>query len=148
MSIVLKDKIKVDKNFINDLIAKSWEDSESIQNQINSIDTDSAIATKTVKLLKDLLTSYYVFTGCLESLTNEPIEATKTSEPEKAAEPEVIVPEKLTIIPEEPVKANNEPDINFFSESDIDYADSEPFEYFVDFDEPVGEPLTDKDLYN
>lgn len=148
MSIVLKDKIKVDKNFINDLIAKGWEDSESIQNQIDCIEADSEIAAKTVKLLKDLLTSYYVFTGCLESLANEPIEATKTSEPEKAAEPEVIVPEKLTIIPEEPVKANNEPDIDFFSELDIDSADSEPFEYFVDFDEPVGEPLTDEDLYN
>ena len=24
----------------------------------------------------------------------------------------------------------------------------EPFEYFVDFDEPVGDPITDDDLYN
>lgn len=148
MSIVLKNKIKVDKNFINDLIAKSWQDSESIQDQIDSIEVDSEIAAKTVKLLKDLLTSYYVFTGCLESLANEPIEATKISEPEKIAEPEVIVPEKLTIIPEEPVKANNEPDIDFFSELDTDEPENEPFEYFVDFDDPVGEPLTDDDLYN
>jgi len=148
MGITIKDKIKADKNFINDLIAKSWEDSESIQNQIDCIETDSEIAAKTVKLLKDLLTSYYVFTGCLENLANEPVEAARINEPVEVAEPEVIVPEKLTIIPEEPVKANNEPDIDFFSELDADEPESEPFEYFVDFDDPVGEPLTDDDLYN
>ena len=68
MNIVLKDKIKIDNNFINDLITKSWQDSESIQNQIDSIEIDSPQATKVVKLLKELLTSYYVFTGCLENL--------------------------------------------------------------------------------
>ena len=71
MSSVLKDKIKIDKNFISDLIAKSWEESESLQNQIDSIEADSAFAIKTVKLLKDLLTSYYVFTGCLENIEDE-----------------------------------------------------------------------------
>jgi hypothetical protein len=144
MSIVLKDKIKVDKNFINDLIVKSWEDSESIQNQIGSIEADSASATKVVKLLKDLLISYYVFIGCLENLENEP---TNIVEPTKIIEPEVVVPEKLIVIPEEPVE-NSIPDIDIFSELDTEEADSEPFEYFVDFDEPTGEPLTDDDLYN
>ena len=141
MSIVLKDKIKIDKNFINDLITKSWQESESLQNQIDSIEIDSPQAAKVVKLLKDLLTSHYVFIGCLENLENEPI-----NEPIKNTEPEVIVPEKLTVIPEEPIKAMS--DIDIFSELDANEADSEPFEYFVDFDEPIGEPLTDKDLYN
>jgi hypothetical protein len=146
MSIVLKDKIKVDSSFISELIAKSWEDSESIQNQIDSIEIDSTTAAKTVKLLKDLLTSYYVFTGCLETLENEPIEIV---EPNKIPKPksEVIIPEKLTIIPEEPVEAEI-PDIDVVTELGVGEADSEPFEYFVDFDEPVGEPLTDEDLYN
>ncbi len=145
MSIVLKDKIKVDKNFINELITKSWEDSESIQNQINSIEIDSAVAAKTVKLLKDLLTSYYVFVGCLENLEDEPTEA---AEPTKSIEPEPVIPEKLTIIPEVPAKVNtsNVSDIDLLSELDAD--ESEPFEYFVDFDEPTGEPLTDDDLYS
>ena len=150
MSIVLKDKIKVDKNFINDLIAKSWEDSESIQNQIDSIEVDSTVAAKTVKLLKDLLTSYYVFTGCLENLENEPIEV---ANPVKNAESEVIVSEKLIIIPEEPVKQEAPTskikvhDIDLLTELE-DAPESEPFEYFVDFGDPIGEPLTDDDLYN
>jgi hypothetical protein len=137
MGIVLKDKIKVDKTFIDDLIAKSWQDSESIQNQIDSIEVDSAVAAKTVKLLKDLLTSYYVFTGCLENLEREPV---------NTVEPEPAYIEEPINIPEEPVD-ENVPDINVLDEFDNDTV-SEPFEYFVDFDEPVGEPLTDDDLYN
>ena len=139
MSIVLKDKLKIDKNFIDDLIAKSWQDSESIQNQIDSIEIDSAVAAKTVKLLKDLLTSYYVFTGCLENIENETIDTIK-------AEPAPVTVEAPKVIPKEPVKVS-------VSKADIlpelDYeTEAEPFEYFVDFDEPTGEPLTDDDLYN
>ena len=153
MSIILKDKIKADKSFINDLIAKSWEDSESIQNQINSIDTDSATAAKVVQLLKDLLTSYYVFTGCLENLENDTIEVIK---------PEAIVPEKPVIasevpkteVPEYSVSVDSfdtDTSVTSFNNgyTDETYTDTvgEPFEYFVDFDDPVGEPLTDDDLY-
>lgn len=146
MDIVLKDKIKIDKNFINELITKSWEDSESIQNQITSIDVDSDVAAKIVKLLKDLLTSYYVFTGCLETLENELATSAAIIEPTKVVEPEVIVPEKLTVTPEDHVNVDV-PDIGIFSELE-DGQEIEPFEYFVDFDEPIGEPLTDEDLYN
>lgn len=161
MGIKLKDKIKVDKNFIDDLITKSWQDSESIQNQIDSIEVDSTIAAKTVKLLKDLLTSYYVFTGCLENIENEPIEVV---EPIKRADPKVIVTKKPAAILKEPVEVKmpeyaipadeinlTAPVTNFNStHNDAIYTDiaSEPFEYFVDFEEPTGEPLTDDDLYN
>lgn len=143
MNIMLKDKIKVDQNFINDLIAKSWQDSESIQNQIDSIEIDSAVAAKTVKLLKDLLTSYYVFTGCLEdieNISNEPIKSI-------SIEPVISSAKEIQKEPEPEAVKVNEPDINFLSELD-DETVSEPFEYFVDFDEPTGEPLTDDDLYN
>lgn len=138
MSIVLKDKIKIDENFIDDLIAKSWQDSESIQNQIDSIEVDSAVAAKIVKLLKDLLTSYYVFTGCLENIENESIDIIK-------AEPVPVV-EAPKIIPEKPVKVAA-PEVDILPELDYE-TEAEPFEYFVDFDEPTGEPLTDDDLYN
>ena len=140
MGIVLKDKIKVDKNFIDDLITKSWQDSESIQNQINSIEVDSAVATKTVKLLKDLLTSYYVFTGCLENIENESIDGIMKTEPVP------VTVEAPKVAPEEPVKVAT-PKIDILPELDYE-TEAEPFEYFVDFDEPTGEPLTDDDLYN
>ena len=137
MNIVLKDKIKIDNNFINDLITKSWQDSESIQNQINSIEVDSPQAAKVVKLLKDLLTSYYVFTGCLENLGQEPI---------TVIEPEPTSIEEPISIPEGPAD-EKALDRNIVDELDNETA-SEPFEYFVDFDEPTGDPLTDDDLYS
>lgn len=139
MNILLKDKIKIDKNFIDDLIAKSWQDSESIQNQIDSIEVDSPQAANVVKLLKDLLTSYYVFTGCLENIEHE---SSSIIEPKPV--PEQI--EEPVSIPEE-AKVENIPEINTLDEFESE-ATSEPFEYFVDFDEPIGEPLTDDDLYN
>jgi hypothetical protein len=141
MNIILKDKIKIDNNFINDLITKSWQESESLQNQINSIEIDSPQAARLVNLLKDLLTRYYVFTGCLENLETEPIEVTV---PEYPTQEELINVHKVsTGISSEPVIETSS---NVATLDELD--NNEPFEYFVDFDEPVGEPLTDKDLYN
>lgn len=140
-NIVLKDKIKIDNNFINDLIAKSWQDSESIQNQIASIEIDSPQANKLVELLKNLLTSYYVFTGCLENIEREQIN--NITEPAAAQ-----IEEPISIL-EEPTVENSTDnmDINILDEFDTETT-SEPFEYFVEFDEPTGEPLTDDDLYS
>lgn len=139
MNIALKDKIKIDNNFINDLISKSWQDSESIQNQINSIDATSPKATKVVKLLKDLLTSYYVFTGCLENLEFDP-NPEDSSEPKSMQQEEPVDSSEISVV--EPVLVT---DVLDAIETETV---SEPFEYFVDFDEPTGEPLTDDDLYN
>ena len=145
MNIVLKDKIKIDNNFITDLISRSWQDSENIQNQINSIEVNSTQSINIVKLLKDLLTSYYVFIGCLENLENEPIEV---STPE-IVQPEIVQQENSVKIPSAPTETISGADA--LAEFDIDTEAVEsntPFEYFVDFDEPTGEPLTDEDLYN
>ena len=60
---------------------------------------------------------------------------------------------KNTNIQEEPVKFAEPTDraevqgISMSTEL-CNEIDTEPFEYFVDFDDPVGEPLTDDDLYN
>jgi hypothetical protein len=153
MNIELKDKIKVDKSFINDLITKSWQDSESIQSQISSIEVDSAEAANIVKLLKNLLTNYYVFAGCLENILTD-IDTAKVAdfEPNLEAAPKPIqattpivakaeetTPMKIGILPEFGSELDSEEKL-----PEVD----EPFEYFVDFDEPVGDPLTDDDLYN
>lgn len=142
MNILLKDKIKIDKNFIDDLIVKSWQDSESIQNQIDSIEVDSPQAAKVVKLLKDLLTSYYVFTGCLENIEHEQI---SSIEPEPEQEETIVVP-NIDLL-----DTNMVGEIGEFTlkdeRSDANDDVNEPFEYFVDFDEPIGDPLTDEDLY-
>ena len=82
--------------------------------------------------------SYYVFVGGLENFENISYTPVKTI---RADEPVI----------EEPVVVANEPEEISYDEPEATSTEvefSEPFEYFVDFDDPIGEPLTDKDLYN
>jgi len=137
--VELKDKLTVTKDFIDELCSKSWQDIEQLQTQLANI-ADSDEGKKVKQLLKNLITSYYVFIGSLENLDD--INYT-TQDVVHVKEPEVVK-----------IEPQAEPDIMFEPEDEntqaktIDLDISEPFEYFVDFDEPTGEPLTDKDLYN
>ena len=134
MEYTLKDKLNVTKDFIDDLTEKSWQEIEHIQNQLANL-ADSAESSQIRKLLNNLLTSYYVFVGGLENFdAASPLSVPPT---EILAEPVVIEEPKVLDEPLElPMTPSDEVEI------------SEPFEYFVDFDEPIGEPLTDKDLYD
>jgi hypothetical protein len=137
----LKDKIKITKEFINDLINKNWQEVETLQQQIANIDTSTALGVAVVKLLKNTCTNYYVLIGCLETLVENPeaelVVHEQETKPEAinditTADPtvdNVIEPEALQVAT---IKTN---------------ADFEPFEYFVDFDEPSGAPISDQDLY-
>lgn len=142
MNYTLKDKIIVDDEFLNDLIAKSWQEAEAIQQQIANIDTSTRLGVEVTKLLKNTCTDYYVFIGCLESLA----ENTEPSEPGQASlELDAVQPQNEVEMPAyvEPA-ADPEESIPVSDEADIDF---EPFEYFTDFDEPIGEPISDADLY-
>jgi hypothetical protein len=141
MEYNLKDKIEVTEEFLEALIAKNWQEVEAIQQQIANIDTTTKLGSELAKMLKNTCTNYYVLIGCLENLAESQdteFELTKAdtepalyaSEPEAADEPEVYSePEILQVNGSEP------------------NADFEPFEYFVDFDEPIGEPVSDQELY-
>ena len=135
MEYTSKDKLNITEEFIEELTGKSWQEIEHLQNQLTNL-ADTTESKKVKKLLSNLLTSYYVFVGGLENLDvvcvqEQPIET--ANEPiaknTEAAELNYSPAEMTQTLAEEPVT-------------------SEPFEYFVDFDDPVGEPLTDKDLYN
>lgn len=133
----LKDKIQVTEDFLNELITKYWQEAELIQQQINNIDISTALGAKVVKLLKNACTNCYVTIGCLEALAENRAEVEDVIEISSAAtaEPELHYEQSLeptAAVVEQPAKEI------------IDY---EPFEYFVDFDEPSGDPLSDKDLY-
>ena len=136
----LKQKLAVDKTVINDLIAKSWQESDNIQTQIESIEQGSDLASKTVlDALNGLLTSYYVFAGRLESLLTD-LDKKDLIDTDFKKINDITEPAELDISLKE-----TEPEI----EKCPNKADKafEPFEYFVDFDDPVGKPLTDADLY-
>jgi hypothetical protein len=141
MEYNLKDKIEVTEEFLNDLIAKNWQEVEALQQQIANIDTSSKLGAYVAKLLKNTCTNYYVLIGCLETLIENPEAELEVHEQETkpeainditTADPtvdNVIEPEALQVTT---IKTN---------------ADFEPFEYFVDFDEPSGAPISDQDLY-
>jgi hypothetical protein len=139
MEYTLKDKIQITKEFLADLETKSWQEIEHLQSQIANIEPIESNA-RVIQLLKNLLTSYYVFTGGLENLNSG--EATVVV-PKQIKEPNL---EKEVAIPEPEVY-----DIDTFEPislpKEIEQEITDPFEYFVDFDDPVGEPLTDDDLY-
>ena len=139
MDYTLKDKLNITNDFIEELTYKGWQEIEHIQSQISNL-SDTAEGKKVAKLLNSLLTSYYVFIGCLENFDitdTKPVEEPITTLPEEDIE--VVIEEEPEIV--ETPKVVEEPIENAFAVTD-------PFEYFVDFDDPIGEPLTDKDLYN
>ena len=144
MNFELKDKIEITKEFLNELEAKSWHEIDHLQNQIINI-ANTKENTELLKLLNGLLTSYYVFTGGLERLTsNETVPSIENNEQEaqQAAELNKMSTTVDELPVEEPVLAE------FASDIVTETTDFEPFEYFVDFDEPTGDALTDEDLYN
>lgn len=145
MEYTLKDKIQITKEFLTDLEMKSWQEIEHLQNQIANIEA-SEESTQVIQLLKNLLTSYYVFAGGLENLSDSNIACSAHE-----IKDNVEVEKELTSVNPAKIEIEIEPefDANFFEpQTEEELPDSEPFEYFVDFEEPVGEPLTDDDLYN
>jgi hypothetical protein len=132
MEYTLKDKLDATKDFIEELTEKGWQEIEYLQSQLTNL-ADTEENKKVGKLLNSLLTSYYVFVGGLENLDNS---ESYTVSAEPNIEP-CLAPESY-----EKVVTNT----SLAPEDKQDYA--EPFEYFVDFEEPTGDPITDDDLYN
>jgi hypothetical protein len=64
--------------------------------------------------------------------------------PSNSCEPIAIENMPIEVEPAVLTKSSNEVVEPVISDEIEDF---EPFEYFVDFDEPVGEKLTDEDLY-
>ena len=141
MTYELKDKINTTNELLSELEVKSWQEIEYLQAQIANL-SEGSTNDRLRQLFKNLLTSYYVFAGGIETLLSEPNTAILTR-PVQNTETDIIIDEPITV-----------PTI---TESAYDFAAdeaptnitevTEPFEYFVDFDEPTGDPISDEDLY-
>lgn len=143
MEYSLKDKIEVTEEFLNELIAKNWQETEALQQQIANIDTSTQLGADVVRLLRNTCTNYYVIIGCLESLAEGHM---PKPDVEMDDEADLTQDAAMLEIPQESLSIDNlsVDTQNNKAENDTDF---EPFEYFVDFDEPSGEPLSDKDIY-
>ena len=149
MDYTLKDKILITKEFLNDLETKSWQEIEHLQNQIANIEITPE-TVEVIKLLKSLLTSYYVFTGGLENLADIPSTHKVKNFSDKAGTKK----DQVLVNIKEPVKkterelyATDDIFESLTSTKGLKEPISEPFEYFVDFEEPTGDPISDEDLY-
>jgi hypothetical protein len=144
MNYELKDKLTITKELLETLESKGWQEIEYLQAQITNL-ADSSVNDKLRQLLKSLLTSYYVFTGGIETLTSEPINTIvePIEKPIQEPVPELSVENASDI---ENSFDNQDIGTSLVNKPTVDVEDN--FEYFVDFDDPVGEPLTDDDLYN
>lgn len=155
MEYTLKDKLTITKEFLKELEIKSWQEIEHLQDQIANIEATEE-AAQLIQLLKNLLTSYYVFTGGLENLSAmETFNFNKASVSNNAKEPTVEKTKELTdddcsadlVLPNSQITAHTTDISTDEPVKKMVTDDIEPFEYFVDFDEPVGDPWTDDDLY-
>lgn len=143
MNYELKDKINVTNELLNELETKSWQEIEHLQSQINNL-ADGQTNSKLSRLYKNLLTSYYVFVGGIEILAGEHINNSIVDATTSETEIVKIEPNQKSDEVEISASNNNVTDIYATDTDEV----TETFEYFVDFDEPIGEPITDKDLYN
>jgi hypothetical protein len=142
MTYELKDKINTTPELLSDFEMKGWQEIEHLQAQIANL-AEGAANDKLRQLLNNLLTSYYVFTGGIEALESVPMQ----NQPEINQEPiadEEVAPD---IIDDIPIEISDEVITDSIITAEDDFSVSEPFEYFVDFDDPTGEALTDEDLY-
>lgn len=146
MNYELKEKINITQELLSELEMKSWQEIEYLQAQIDNL-AEGPMNEALRQLFKNLLTSYYVFTGGLENLNNE-----KTFVKAAEFENKNYTEKELTVdMPiQTPAKANIYPVNNTAAPlhtAVTKQVEIEPFEYFVDFDDPLGEPISDEDLY-
>ena len=148
MEFALKDKLSITKEFLSDLEMKGWQEIEHLQNQIANIDLTAENA-KLIQLFKNLLTSYYIFVGGLENLDSADFMAAKhidsTNTDKEQTSTDINIAAGNDDYPDEPCNDNIFEPVAVEKQTVVD--EIEPFEYFVDFDEPIGDPISDEDLY-
>lgn len=173
MKILKESKENLPIAFLTDFISKGWEEVGYLKADIEAI-KEAYKGTKPIEtLIQDLIDAYLVCIGQLEAhlhdknyldypeesgLSGEKLE--EDLEIRVSADKVEIKTEKTT-----PVEVNEEEDLITIGvdEAEVKFDDSklamsdedvsrvnEPFEYFVDFEEPdMSQPkLTDKDLYD
>lgn len=173
MKILKESKEALPIAFLTDFISKGWEEVGYLKADIEAI-KEAYKGTKPIEdLIQDLIDAYLVCIGQLEAHLHDNkyldypeesgLSGTKLEEElelKVAPDQIVIKTEKTT-----PVEINEEDDLIIIGvdetapEAEIEAPEAatapaepvgEPFEYFVDFDEPdMSQPkLTDQDLYN
>lgn len=115
------------KETIEPLLTRGWLEIEALQTQLSALDSEAV--PELYGLTQNLLTSYYIYVGGLETLKDQPSTIKNNIQ-------------KSDTSVNSPVVSETAQQLEVEAETT-----STPFEYFVDFDEPIGPPLTDDDIY-
>lgn len=161
MKILKEQQTRQDElpiTFITSFVSRGWEEVGMLKEQIKALKTEFKNVDKIEEILQGLIDAYLINIGQLELFLQEndyvevpEVEETETEESEESEEeveaeeePEVKVI-KVEVPEEEEKDEENETGRVVMQPAPKDF---EAFEYFVDFDEPYGDPLTDDDIYN
>ena len=163
-TVIAKETLPV--SFLTDMISKGWDEVGYLKEASSAIKETYKDTAKIEGLMQDLMDAYLVFIGQVESYLHteedivadfEPVEE-KDVDKELEADPEMdtIITEPKPSLPEanidvEPIIEPSliEADPERPIEEPVARAKEEPFEFFVDFDEPdmSERRITDDDLY-
>lgn len=149
MKLLKEEQIRQEElpiTFITSFVSRGWEEVGMLKEQIKALKEEfgGKGIEKIEEIFQGLIDAYLINIGQLELFLHEndyvevpEIEEEKVEEPveEEETEEEVEIEDEVEVEVEPQKIVKNVP------------ADFEAFEYFVDFDEPEGEALTDDDLY-
>lgn len=156
MKLLKEEQIRQEElpiTFITSFVSRGWEEVGMLKEQIKALKEEfgGKGIEKIEEIFQGLIDAYLINIGQLELFLHEndyvevpEIEEEKVEEPVEEEETEEV--EET----EEEVEIDDEVEVEVEPQKVVKNvpADFEAFEYFVDFDEPEGEALTDEDLYN
>ena len=155
MKLLKEEQIRQEElpiTFITSFVSRGWEEVGMLKEQIKALKEEfgGKGIEKIEEIFQGLIDAYLINIGQLELFLheNDYVEVPEIEE-EKAEEPVEEENEEVEETEEE-VEIDDEVEVEVEPQKVVKNvpADFEAFEYFVDFDEPEGEALTDDDLYN
>ena len=155
MKLLKEEQIRQEElpiTFITSFVSRGWEEVGMLKEQIKALKEEfgGKGIEKIEEIFQGLIDAYLINIGQLELFLheNDYVEVPEIEE-EKAEEPVEEEENEEVEETEEEVEIDDEVEVEVEPQKVVKNvpADFEAFEYFVDFDEPEGEALTDDDLY-
>ena len=155
MKLLKEEQIRQEElpiTFITSFVSRGWEEVGMLKEQIKALKEEfgGKGIEKIEEIFQGLIDAYLINIGQLELFLheNDYVEVPEIEE-EKAEEPVEEEENEEVEETEEEVEIYDEVEVEVEPQKVVKNvpADFEAFEYFVDFDEPEGEALTDDDLY-
>lgn len=165
MNILKENKEKLPIDFLTQFVSNGWNEVGNLKASIEAIKATFKDTTKVEGILNELVDAYLIAIGQAELYMQdknyidqpEEIKESLTESAELKEDTEQITEELPDIktlemdkeedIPVEEIQDTDlKPDLDI--EESINFSDeAAKYEWFCDFDEPVGEKITDDDLY-